>query len=245
MKYLCFILMVFSIMHYHIKAYAQMNIDFEGGTVWSSYNDARIPGNSGSDISLSDDLKEERTYFYRVRAGYLQGKHLISLLYAPLKVKSTGTLDRDVVFEGKNFQANKETKSEFVFNSYRLTYRYNFFHNRTFLIGAGLTGKIRDAKISLENDTVQAEKKNVGFVPLINFSVQWFASSNISLLCDGDALFATQGRAEDIQIAVQYHINKNTTVRIGYRILEGGADNDEVYTFSLFNYALVGLTIMF
>ena len=32
-------------------------------------------------------------------------------------------------------------------------------------------------------------------------------------------------------------------LRTGYRILEGGADNDEVYNFSLFNYMLVDLSI--
>jgi hypothetical protein len=30
---------------------------------------------------------------------------------------------------------------------------------------------------------------------------------------------------------------------LGYRILEGGADNDEVYNFALFHYAAVGVTV--
>ena len=30
-------------------------------------------------------------------------------------------------------------------------------------------------------------------------------------------------------------------VRLGYRILEGGADNNEVYNFALFHYASVGI----
>jgi hypothetical protein len=32
-------------------------------------------------------------------------------------------------------------------------------------------------------------------------------------------------------------------VRVGYRIVEGGADNDEVYNFALLNYASAGVTI--
>jgi hypothetical protein len=31
----------------------------------------------------------------------------------------------------------------------------------------------------------------------------------------------------------------------GYRILEGGADVDEVYTFSLFHYAMIGAKVRF
>jgi hypothetical protein len=32
---------------------------------------------------------------------------------------------------------------------------------------------------------------------------------------------------------------------LGYRILEGGADNDEVYTFSLFHYAIASVALEF
>ncbi|MFC1566818.1 hypothetical protein ACFL4A_03140 [bacterium] len=44
----------------------------------------------------------------------------------------------------------------------------------------------------------------------------------------------------------QKSIMKNSdklAIKFGYRILEGGADNDEVYTFSLFNYLVFGVLI--
>jgi hypothetical protein len=72
--------------------------------------------------------------------------------------------------------------------------------------------------------------------------ISFFVTGPLSILIDGDALFSTQGRAEDISLALLYHLNRSLTIRGGYRILEGGADNDEVYTFSLFNYALIGIT---
>jgi hypothetical protein len=126
-----------------------------------------------------------------------------------------------------------------------LTYRYGFIEREEFYFGAGLTGKVRDAEISLDNGIERAEKKNVGFVPLINFSCRWKFYGPFGILIDGDALFATQGRAEDISLALLYHLNRNLTFRGGYRILEGGADNDEVYTFSMFHYALVGIRFQF
>ena len=49
----------------------------------------------------------------------------------------------------------------------------------------------------------------------------------------GDALAAPQGRAEDVLAALTYGKSDKFRIKIGYRILEGGADNDEVYTFSL------------
>jgi len=65
------------------------------------------------------------------------------------------------------------------------------------------------------------------------------------LLLDGDALAAPQGRAEDILLAATYKFSDNVVIRAGYRILEGGADNDEAYNFSLFNYASFGIAYAF
>jgi len=55
----------------------------------------------------------------------------------------------------------------------------------------------------------------------------------------------TQGRAEDVLIAATYKLSDNLGVRAGYRILEGGADNDEVYNFALFHFASVGISYTF
>ena len=111
--------------------------------------------------------------------------------------------------------------------------------------GLGLTAKIRDAKIALASSGAVSEKTNVGFVPIINFRLLWNIGNKFGLLLDGDALAAPQGRAEDVLIAATYKLSENFKVRAGYRILEGGADNDEVYNFALFHYASVGLSYTF
>ena len=63
------------------------------------------------------------------------------------------------------------------------------------------------------------------------------------ILLEGDALAAPPGRAEDVLFAAAYRVSDRVELKAGYRILEGGSDNDEVYTFSLFNYASVGIFI--
>jgi hypothetical protein len=40
-------------------------------------------------------------------------------------------------------------------------------------------------------------------------------------------------------------LNDHVSLKAGYRILEGGADNDEVYTFSLFHYVVAGIVMTF
>jgi hypothetical protein len=73
----------------------------------------------------------------------------------------------------------------------------------------------------------------------------WNIDDTFGLLLYGDALAAPQGRAEDVLIAATYKLSERLGIRAGYRILEGGADNAEVYNFSWFNYASVGITYTF
>jgi hypothetical protein len=225
-------------------SFAQVLLDLENGFVFSGYNDVRIPGDGGTKLSLSDELKDDPVYFYRFRLGYLLDRHSLSLLLAPLSIDSKGRVDRDVRFRDTVFPAHTDLKSEYRFDSYRLTYRYDFYVGESLRIGAGLTGKIRDASISLEGGGEEEEKANTGFVPLVNFRVQWMFIEPFSVLLDGDALFSRYGRAEDVLMALQYHHSRRLALRMGYRVLEGGADNDEVYTFAMLHYIIVGLTLL-
>ena len=111
--------------------------------------------------------------------------------------------------------------------------------------GRDAMADLLDAKIALASTGLASEKANLGFVPIINFRLLWNMDSKFGILLEGDALAAPQGRAEDVQIAATYKLSDNLRVRAGYRILEGGADNDSVYNFALFHYASIGLSYTF
>lgn len=227
-------------------ANAQALFDIELGLVSTGYNDVRIPGDEGTRFSLKDDLKPDAGFFYRTRLGYtIASRHTLSLLYAPLQVSSAGSVPNDILFEGVMYPANSDLDAIYKFNSYRLTYRYDMVQRSRLEFGLGFTAKIRDARIALSSPGLQSEKTNVGFVPIVNFRLLWNINEQTGLLFEGDALVAPQGRAEDVLIAATYALTDRIRIRAGYRILEGGADNDEVYNFSLFHYATTGLTISF
>jgi hypothetical protein len=78
-------------------------------------------------------------------------------------------------------------------------------------------------------------------VPLINLYLEWIASDSVSLIFYGDGAWSPYGRAEDYFAGLIYRFNDTAALMAGYRLLEGGADNDEVYTFSMFNYAVFGV----
>jgi len=224
--------------------YSQIGVDLETGLIRSGYNDVRIPGDTGTLFSLSEDLEADDAVFYRISLNYSLGKkHTISILYAPLTINSSGKFLEDIQFENLTFPTNTDIEATYKFNSYRLTYRYELYQGDSFEFGLGLTGKIRDAEIGLKSDNLESTKDNLGFVPLINFRCFFKATDQLGFLLSGDALAAPQGRAEDILAAITYGKSDKFRIKLGYRILEGGADNDEVYTFSLINYVVFGLMI--
>jgi hypothetical protein len=229
-----------------VPAKSQFGLDIESGYVTTGYNDIRIPGDGGTFFSLSEELKAIDKVFLRLRLNYKPGvRHTISLLYAPLTVLSDGSIGKDIIYEGITFPADSPIEASYKFNSYRITYRYDIVQKPKIDFGLGFTAKIRDAKIDLTSGELYSEKVNVGFVPIINFSLHYKPYEKLGLLFEGDALAAPQGRAEDVSLTATYKVSDHFLLRAGYRILEGGADNDEVYTFSLFHYGAVGLTVAF
>jgi hypothetical protein len=222
----------------------QIVIDVETGSVFSGYNDVRIPGEGGTLFSLSEELSASPQFFYRLRGTYTIGtRHNLSVLFAPLTLKSEGMVPRDIIFEGVEFPSNINLEGKYKFNSYRLTYRYDIIERPKLEFGLGFTAKVRDASIALSAPGLESEKTNVGFVPILNFRLDWQVRDKLSLLIDGDALAAPQGRAEDVLLALKYQVSDRLALKAGYRVLEGGADNAEVYNFALINYAVVGIML--
>lgn len=230
-----------------LALFGQFSLDLETGLNFSGYNDLKIPNDAvSSDLSLSEELDSPIVWASRANLHYqIHPRHELSLLYAPLTINAKGTVDRDIRYQGETFAAGEEIKAKYRFDSYRLQYLYRFPNQRGIVRALGLSLKLRDAEIILENSTTKATKSNTGFVPLIGFEFGYPLQEDLDLILKGEALASPYGRAEDVILALDYRINEDYSLFAGYRILEGGADNDEVYTFSLFHYAMLGARIRF
>jgi hypothetical protein len=226
-------------------AHAQLSLDVEGNYIFSiPYNEVRIPAVGGTMIDIAKDLEPEETFTFRLRANYLLGdRHVISALYAPLSINSSGEFNQTVNYSNKNFAAGSDIRATYKFNSYRLTYRYLVVNKEKVKFGIGLTGKIREANITLKNNDTAADYPDLGFVPLINFYFDFQPIDRLSILLEGDALASKQGRAEDIFAGITYLLSENIKGKIGYRVLEGGADVERNYNFAWINYAAIGVVI--
>ena len=228
------------------RAEDRWRFDFENGAAISGYNDVRIPGSSGTTFSMTDDLTSSTEYFWRARVDIrLAPKHVLSGLVAPLTINSSGTFSGPVDFAGATFARNVRTDGTWTFNSYRATYRYEPVRRDSWMFGIGATVKVRDAEIRLRQGSTMAEKVNVGVVPLVNVKVERRLGRAASLLVEGDALAAPQGRAEDLFAGVTIDAGRRWSAKVGYRFLEGGADNDEVYTFAAVHYLTAGVVVRF
>lgn len=229
------------------SAYAEGFVELEAGVAFTGYNDVQIPSDTGTRLSLAYDTNSNPALALRVRAGYtFADRHTVMFLAAPLTVRGTGTLDREVNYFGVTFPEDTKVESVYRFDSYRVTYRYTFLDKDSLTLAAGLTGKVRSADIALMYAGGHAKRTDLGVVPLIHFMGEWKATPEISLLLDVDALVTPFGRAEDALAALQYRHSDRVSYRLGYRVLEGGSDGGgSVYTFALFHYLTMGMTVKF
>jgi len=228
------------------RAQDRWRIDVENGAAISGYNDVGIPGSTGTRFSMTDDLKSDTEYFWRLRADVrFAPRHVISGLIAPLTINSSGSFDSPVDFAGATYAPGVPVDGTWTFNSYRVTYRYEPFRKDTWMFGFGATVKVRDAVIRLASNGTSSEKTDLGVVPLVNFKFERRLGGSTTLLVEGDALAAPQGRAEDIFAGLVIDAGRQWSIKAGYRFLEGGADNDEVYTFAAVHYVAAGVVFRF
>jgi hypothetical protein len=224
-----------------LSARAQVSIGLESGVVMSGYNDVRVPKTAGAVLSLSQDLSTTSKLFVRLRLSYgFAQRHVLSLLVAPLRLQASGAVDRPVHFAGTDFHAQVPLSASYRFDSYRLTYRYLLDNAGAVRLAVGLTAKVRDAAIRLQARGLSGETTNTGFVPLLSGRLQWQPGRRLGLVVDADALAAPQGRAEDVLVALTWAASRHLQAYGGYRLLEGGADVEQVYNFALLHYLSLG-----
>jgi hypothetical protein len=242
MKRVLFILICLT---FNLSINAQTFVNIESGVLFTSLNNIRN-GTNGTLFSLKNDLSTPPSPFLRLRAGFLlNNKHHFSILYAPLKSLVTGTIDRNILFDGKYFKANIPLEAVYKFNSYRLTYNIRITDNDKFKFGLGLSAKIRDAGTSLKNKELLSKNFSVGFVPLINVLANWNISQKAVIDFLGEGIITSKGRAIDLSLSGRYSFTKSLQGNIGYRLLEGGANGTKRYNFIQLHFIFASLNFSF
>lgn len=227
------------------QALARNQVYTEFGLVENSYNQVQIPGDDGTRFNMRKSLPSEDFYFRLDYKKSFENKHGVRLLYAPLKQTGEHTYKKDIDFNGEVFNANSETKTVYKFNSYRATYFYQLVQEEKWKLNIGITGKVRDAEIELKQGNKKKSRSDIGIVPLFYLWSEYWLTNETKLTFDFDGLAAPQGRAFDIALMMGHRLSPSVVANLGYRILEGGVDNDKVYNFSQFNFYFASLEVYF
>lgn len=215
----------------------------EAGAAWQARNDFRIPGDTGTLVVLPDDGPSAA--FRATLTWDLSERQSVRLLAAPLRLEQTFTPSEPVAFQDLVFPAGRPIDSSYRFDSYRATWYWRFAPKGKWSFRLGATLKVRSAEIGLSGEPGQAVRDDLGVVPLLYLYARYQASDRFAVELEADALAAPQGRAEDVSLKGVYRLSDRVDLDLGYRLLEGGADNDSVYTFSLFHYVVAGVRVRF
>jgi hypothetical protein len=217
----------------------EVRVGVETGAVWFSRNDARIPGDSGTKTDLTSLTGHGPDPVVRLTTEVaFTPRHLVRLTLAPVEVEGTGTLSRETVFKDGLFSPGIPTKATYRFNTYRLTYRWNFHTSDRWQWGVGAALLVRDAEIALEQAGEQQARDDLGVVPLLHVYGAYRLDDAWSLIVDVEGAGASPGRAIDAAFKLRYASERGWYAALGYRTIEGGADNDDVYTFAWLHAAV-------
>jgi hypothetical protein len=220
------------------------SFDLETGGAWFSRNDVRIPNDGGTEFDMLELIGTSPVPYLRFRIeATFDDRHTVRLLFAPLRKVGSGAFDEEVIFEGTTYEPDLLVDGTYQFSTYRATYRYTFFDRSGWTLGAGASALIRDAEVRLVQGERSEANTDLGFVPLLHLYAARHIGDRTSVVFDAETLAGPQGRATDAALTLNVRMSDDWELNAGYRLLEGGADVDEVYNFSWINFGMIGLRV--
>ena len=94
-------------------------VEVEGGPVWQTRNDVRIPNETGTEFSLVDTIGKGPYGAFRIEVAFdVNERHGFRFIVAPLEIEDSSTLDTSVFFAGETFEPDVATDANYKFSSY-------------------------------------------------------------------------------------------------------------------------------
>lgn len=236
-------LIAFVVAFLSTTAFAQdrFSVELEAGPAWQLRNDFAVPGSGGTLVRL-----EERGPAMTGRTTLtwqMNERWSLRFLAAPLSLRSEVVSRTPVGFQDATFAAGEPLSVNYRFDSYRVSAVRRFDNGGRLSFRAGGTIKLRDAEIAVRGASTEASKENRGIVPLLYGAARLEVSDRVAFDLEADAAAAPQGRALDAALRAEMKTTRRTSLYAGLRMLEGGADNDEVDTFATFAYLVGGVRV--
>ncbi len=230
-----------------IAADPSVNLRLSVGSSWQARNDVQIPNTDlGTRFSLKDAAGSGPIPSVRFEVNWaINEKHGVRVLLAPLSYTESVRFSQPVRFAGESFNPDQTTDATYRFNSWRLGYHYLLMQNDAGGLRVGATLKVRDAEIRLKQGSIESYDDDVGVVPLLYLAGTYQLSDRWTIRADFDGLAGGPGRAIDLGVALDFAINRQWQIGAEVRVLDGGADTDDVYNFARFNSSAIAISTTF
>ncbi len=217
------------------------------GSSVQTRNDVQVPNtDAGTRFSLDDPADEASVTATRLELNWMyKERHGIRVLLAPLSYTRAVSFTDPVLFAGGSFAADQSLDATYKFNSWRLGYHYSMMQSDRGSFRIGATLKVRDAEIRLEQGNTVTFDDDVGLVPLLYLAGKYRLSNNWTIGADLDGLAGGPGRAIDLGVTLDYSITEHLKIGADLRVLDGGADVEDVYNFARFNSAALAVSASF
>ena len=229
------------------RAQERWRVDVENGAAISGYNDVGIPGNTGTRFSMTDDLKSDTEYLWRVRADFRSRPETRDLgAHRPAHDHVLGYLRRPVDFAGATYRPGRPCRRhvDVQLVSRDVPLRAVPQGHLDVRVRRDRQGPRRGDSTRVEWAVGREDRPWRGAARQLQVRAAPGRIARPSFV-EGDALAAPQGRAEDVFAGIVVDAGRQWSIKAGYRFLEGGADNDEVYTFAAVHYVAAGVVFRF
>jgi hypothetical protein len=206
---------------YHVEAsYGFWNPDLEA-TISSEQL-----GIIGTEIDVKSDLGYTDEAIRQFRLVLRPGrKHKFRVEYIPIKFEGDTILNRDIIFNGIEFNGGLPVQSQFEWDTWRLGYEYDFVY--TDRVYAGFIVEVRQTTARLQLDSpIDSEFTEArGPIPGIGGVFRGYPAKNFSITAEITGLNVPEideyeGQFIDVDIYGTLNFSNNFGVQGGYRALD-------------------------
>lgn len=205
---------------------------FETGLAYVAQNDGRY-GATGTAYDASDVGQQDNlARVSRTSLELARGRHTAILLYAPLQLTTTVTLDDDLQFRDQLFAADSVVEHRYLFDGYRGSYLYRVLDRARVGLELGGSLQIRNADVAfVSGDGIrQANQADIGVVFAAKVRLWWRSRCGPWAALETDA-FSTFGLIDgvsggiyDVGLSAGYPVGRGIDLMLVARLLGGGAE---------------------
>ncbi len=201
------------------------------------------------------DVNQQENFFYSFRLSLELRpweRHGLVLLWAPLPIDTTATLDESINFRGTLFEAGETVESSYDFDGYRGTYLYRLVDADAFSWDIGGALQIRNAYVSLRSGdgATYAQRSDIGIVPAVATRIFWWPAPSFYTHLEATGLSSfgigdADGGLYDVALSIGLPLDErnDASIFLRTRVYGGGVDlsDDTVETWASFLFLTAGV----